>query len=185
VFFSKEAVVAAGGGPQDGADGDFPSSDSEDDDYDPGGMEMLANSESEGESSEGEEDREDGDNGNSGSDSSGNETSASDKDEEDPSDAINLRRLAKEGKRSISSQDGSGGFQVFVSDDSDISLVDEFNDGEENLGLRRGGSQAELSVSDEEAMVIGGKRHRKAVDYRRLHDVSIKRNGTVMLYFAY
>jgi len=171
-FFSKEALIAAGGGTQDGANGDFPSSDSEDDDYDPEGMEMRANSESEGESSEGGEDREDGEDSDSGSDSRGNETFSSDKDEQDPSDATNLKRLAKEGKRSSSSKEGTGGSQVSVSDDSDVSLVDEDNDGEENLGLRGGGSQAELSVSDEEAMVVGGKRHRKAVDYKRLHDVS-------------
>lgn len=132
---------------------------------------MRGNSESEGESSEGGEDGEDSD---SGSDSRGNETSASDKDEGDPSDPTNLTRLAKEEKRSSNSKEESGGSQVFVSDDSDVSLVDEFNDGDENLGLRSGGSQAELlSVSDEEAMVIGGKRHRKAVDYKRLHDVSL------------
>lgn len=170
-FFSKEALIAAGGGTQDGADGDFPSSDSEDDDYDPEGLEMPANSESsEGESSE----NEDGDNSDSGSDNSREiETSSSDKDEQDPTEPTKLRRLDRVGKRSSSSKEGSGGSRVFVSDDSDVSLVDEFNDGDEDVGLRRGGSQAELSVSDEEAMVIGGKRHRKAVDYKRLHDVSL------------
>jgi hypothetical protein len=159
MLFAKEALIAAGGGTQDGADGEFPSSDSEDDDYDPEGGEKLANSESEGESDDGGEDGEDSD---SGSGFRENGAFASDKDEQDLSGANNLKRLRREGRG------GSSG-----SDDSEVSLVDEFKDGDSKLGLGRRGSQAEESASDDEAMVIGGKRHRKAVDYRRLHDVSL------------
>ncbi|KAG0632087.1 hypothetical protein M758_1G303000 [Ceratodon purpureus] len=150
MLFAKEALIAAGGGAQDGADGDFPSSDSEDDDYDPEGGEKLANSESEGESDN------DGEDSDSGSGLRENEASASDNDEE-RSIAANLKRLSRGGGSSDS-------------DDSEVSLVDELQDGDAKLGVGRRDSQAEESASDEDAMVIGGKRHRKAVDYRRLHD---------------
>ena len=167
MLFANEALVAAGGGTQDGADGDFPSSDSDDDDYDPEGGEKRADSESES-----DDDGEDGEDTESGSGFRENESSASDKDEQDPRDAINLKRLRRE---------GSGGSSD--SDDSEVSLVDEFKDGDAKLGLGRRDSQPEESASDEETMVIGGKRHRKAVDYKRLHDVSPKEvHAHVMLF---
>lgn len=164
-LFSEEALVAAGGRTQGVTDGDFPSSDSEDDDYNPEGAEKRTDSESEGESDEG------GGDSDSGSDFRENEASGSDKDEQDPMQATNLERLARTAKRT--SKEGSGGPESSGSDDSEVFLVDGFTDGGVKLGLRRRDSQAEESASDEETMVIAGKRHRKAVDYKRLHDVSV------------
>lgn len=161
-LFSEEALVAAGGRTQGVTDGDFPSSDSEDDDYNPEGAEKRTDSESEGESDEG------GGDSDSGSDFRENEASGSDKDEQDPMQATNLERLARTAKRT--SKEGSGGPESSGSDDSEVFLVDGFTDGGVKLGLRRRDSQAEESASDEETMVIAGKRHRKAVDYKRLHD---------------
>lgn len=206
-FFSKEALVAAGGGTGEGVGGDWPSSDSEDDDYDPEAGEKRGNSEEEneikeggdddrpdsedeedsdymedGEGREGGEDREGGENdedSDSGSDFRENKESSgsSDKDEQEPTNITNLKKLARKGKRrrssSSSSKEESASSDSSDSDASDVSFFDEFKDGGPKLGSRRRDSQAQPSALEEEALVIEGKRQRQALDYKRLHDVSL------------
>uniref|UniRef100_A0A7I4DNG1 PHD-type domain-containing protein n=1 Tax=Physcomitrium patens TaxID=3218 RepID=A0A7I4DNG1_PHYPA len=176
---AEEPPGASGSGTQTvGLDVDWPSTDDEDDDFDPEGIRKQANSDEESSSDESEEDGED-----SGSVSGFRENEASsgvsDKDEQEPSEkhnleltaVTNIKKLARKGKRNIISNKGKSEYlESSDSDDSDVSLFDEFKGGNANLGLRRGDPQAAVSAADEEAVIIAGKRHRKAVDYKRLHD---------------
>jgi hypothetical protein len=189
---SKESpVVAAGVETQVGIDFDWPSTDSEDDDFDPERGEKKGDSDEESESKESGDDREDGEDGeDSDSDSDFRENEAfsgpSDKDEQKPSGGSNnlkdMKKLARKGKRRrSSSNEESGSAQSSDSDDSEVSLFDEFKDGGAKLGRRD--SLAEVSAADEDAMVIEGKRHRKALDYKKLHDVSLYQvHAHAMLY---
>ncbi|KAG0621021.1 hypothetical protein M758_4G262200 [Ceratodon purpureus] len=188
---SKDSPVAATGVTEVGIDVDWPSTDSEDDDFDPERGEKKGDSEEESESEESGDDREDGEDGadsDSDSDFKENEPSSgsSDKDEKESVDKdekesmdtdekepsgghINLKKLARKGKRRrSSSHEENESSQPSDSDDSDVSLFDEFKNGGGKLGRRD--SEAEVSVADENAMVIEGKRHRKALDYKKLHD---------------
>lgn len=182
-LFAVEAVAAEGGQPQAGASGDWPSTDDEDEDFDPEGDEKQPNSENESESESKEENRGDEDSSDSGSDYGGNEASShpsSDKAEEEPGSVLKLKGLMRKRKLSKSSikvpaeEESSASGQASDSDDSDVSLVDEFKSshGKNKINMDNRGSPAEDSTSDEEAMIIAGKRHRKAVDYKKLHDVS-------------
>lgn len=180
-LFAVEAVAAAGGQTQAGASGDWPSTDDEDEDFDPEGDEKQPNSENESESKEGN--RGDEDSSDSGSDYGGNEASSgpsSEKAEEEPGSVLKLKGLMRKRKLSKSStkvpavEESSASGQASDSDDSDVSLVDEFKSShaKSKTHMDNRGSPAEDSTSDEEAMIIAGKRHRKAVDYKKLHDVS-------------
>lgn len=166
--FAEEAVASAGGEVGNGAGGEWPSSDSEDDDYNPEGLEKHPNSGSEAES---KANSEGSDSSDSGSYSGGIAASSDASSGEDPE---KLGLVAGQRKSKWKKADAGRSGNSSGSEDSETSLVDEFKtEGvQSSLGLGQRGSLAEESASDEEAMMIAGKRHRKAVDYKKLHDVS-------------
>nr|PNR54683.1 hypothetical protein PHYPA_005576 [Physcomitrium patens] len=142
-FFSNEAGIAAGGGTQEGAGGDWPSSGDEDDEYDP--------ETAEGPSSASE----------SGAQVIGLAVDWPSSDDED-------HDYDPEAAEEPPGASGSGTQTVGL--DVDWPSTDDEDDDFDPEGLRRGDPQAAVSAADEEAVIIAGKRHRKAVDYKRLHD---------------
>jgi len=126
-----------------------------------------------GEDREGGENEEDSDSGSDFRENKGSPGS-SDEEEQDSSAVTNLKKLARKGKRRRSrSKEESASSDSSDSDASDVSFFDEFKDGGPKLGSRRRDSLAQQSASDEEVLVIEGKRQRQALDYKRLYDVSL------------
>jgi hypothetical protein len=156
-FFAEAAAIAAGNGPGDGG-GDWPSTDSEDDDYNPEGLEERPNSESEKEGKE-----EDSSSSSDSESESGQKVGFSNSSSDDASGKFKTPSIGK------SNWDHTNSVQA-DSVDAGRSLDSSAEDSESPLVDRGRGSHA---VSDDEGpMIVAGKRQHKAVDYKKLHDVS-------------
>jgi hypothetical protein len=156
-FFAEAAAIAAGNGPGVGG-GDWPSTDSEDDDYNPEGLEERPNSESEKEGKE-----EDSSSSSDSESESGQKVGFSNSSSDDASGKFKTPSIGK------SNWDHTNSVQA-DSVDAGRSLDSSAEDSESPLVDRGRGSHA---VSDDEGpMIVAGKRQHKAVDYKKLHDVS-------------
>ncbi|KAG6549938.1 hypothetical protein Mapa_008449 [Marchantia paleacea] len=148
-LFAEDAEKAAGGCTSNAMEEDWPSEDSEDDDYDPERPKVVKDEDDEEKKAPDSLDS----SSDSGSESEATSGSAASSDDDSDNSLVSGDELAHQGKRRQRKDGGDG--RIPVSEDVDANTQDHANI---------------LSAEEEEVAAVSGKRQRKPVDYKKLHD---------------
>lgn len=157
-LFAEDAEKAAGGCTSNAMEEDWPSEDSEDDDYDPERAKVIKDNKDDKDEDDEEKKLADSldSSSDSGSESEATSGSAASSDDDSDNSLVSGDELAHQGKRR-QRKDGEG--RTPVNEDVDANTQDHANI---------------LAAEEEEVAAVSGKRQRKPVDYKKLHDVSVE-----------